>query len=481
MFDQLSDRLQNVVAQLSGKSQLSLDNMEDALKDVRRALLEADVSLRVVKSFVTRIRERAEGESVLKHVDPGQQLIKIVHDELVILLGNEHQPLNTEGNPNIIMMFGLQGSGKTTTCGKLALKLRKQNQRPLLIAADVYRPAAVNQLETLGKQLQIPVFSIKDSTDVSDIVMKGLQLAKTENHTNVIIDTAGRLQIDTDMMAELLVLERLTQPHEKLLVVDSMTGQEAIHVAETFNSQLGITGIVLTKLDGDSRGGAALSVVDVTQKPIKLVGTSEKMDGLEAFHPDRMATRILGMGDVVSLVERAQDAIDLEEAQALEQKVRKNQFTLEDFMKIQRTLKKLGSLEQILGMLPIPGIDREMKSMLAHTGEAQFKRIEAMIQSMTPQERQQPDLIVGSRKKRIAKGCGMPETEIVQFLQQFEMMRGMMKGMTQMGDAMKGGQMPKSLPPGMGGKGIGGKAGAVPDWMKPTKKKQKKSLFPPFQ
>lgn len=440
MLDQLSERLQQTFQKLGPTKQLSIDNMDEALKDVRRALLEADVSLRVVKSFITRVRERAEGEDVLKSVSPSQQLIKIVHDELVVLLGNDHHPLNvTDGNPNLIMMFGLQGSGKTTTTGKLALQLRKQGRKPFMIAADVYRPAAVDQLQTLGKQLGIDVFAIPGSTDVQTIVTEGLAQAKAQGATNVIIDTAGRLQVDTDMMAELLLLERVFKPQEKLLVIDAMTGQEAIHVAETFNTQLSVTGIVLTKLDGDARGGAALSVVEVTGKPIKLVGISEKMDGLEPFYPDRLAGRILGMGDVVSLVEKAQSAIDEAEAKAMEQKMRKAQFGLDDFLKVQRTLKKLGSLDQILGMLPIPGLTKELRDMIAHGGEGHLSRVEAMIHSMTAEERQDPDIINKSRKARIAKGCGMKEEEITTFLQSFGMMRQMMQQMMKMTDGMKSG------------------------------------------
>ncbi len=434
MFDQLSERLQGTFAKIGGKS-LTTDNMDEALREVRRALLEADVNLRVIKAFISRIKDRAEGESVLKNVDPGQQLIKLVHDELVILLGKENSPLNTEGQPNIIMLFGLQGSGKTTSAGKLALKLQKEGRKPLLIAADVYRPAAINQLIALGQQIAIPVHTLEGSTDVQAIVKSGFEKAKAENHNTLIIDTAGRLQVDTDMMAELLVLERIYKPHEKLLVVDAMTGQEAVNVAETFNTQLEITGVILTKTDGDARGGAALSVSEITGKPIKFLGTSEKMEGLEIFHPERMATRILGMGDIVSLVEKAQQVIDTDEAKKLEEKIRKQDFSFEDFLRMQKQMKMLGGMNQILGMLPIPGLDKNARDMLAHGGETQMKRVEAMIQSMTVKERQNGDLLKNSgRIKRISKGCGLPETEIKQFVQQFEQMKMMMKQMTQMGD-----------------------------------------------
>lgn len=447
MLDQLSDRLQSTFNALGGKSQLTLENMEEAIREIRRALLEADVSLRVVKGFVSKVQERAEGEAVLKSVSPAQQLVKIVHDELVALLGGENVPLAQGQNPTLIMMFGLQGSGKTTTCGKLALKLRKQGETPLMVAADVYRPAAIQQLITLGRQISIPVFTLEGSTDVLAIAQGALAQAKAQGNSVVIIDTAGRLQVDTDMMAEVLMLERMVKPHEKLLVVDAMTGQEAIHVAEAFNTQVGVTGVVLTKLDGDTRGGAALSVVEATGKPIKFIGTSEKMDGLEAFFPERMATRILGMGDIVSLVERAQEAIDIEEAQAMEEKMRKAEFTLEDFLKIQKTIKMLGSFDQILGMLPIPGMTRDMREMLAHGGETQLKKIESIINSMTMDERRAPESINRSRKARIAKGCGMTDEDITTFLKQFSMMRDMMKQMTHVKDSLKTGKMPQGMPP----------------------------------
>ncbi|HEY9688186.1 MAG TPA: signal recognition particle protein [Coleofasciculaceae cyanobacterium] len=437
MFDQLSERLQSTFAGFGRKREITDENMEEALREIRRAMLEADVSLRVIKAFLSRIKDRAVGEQVLKSVEPGQQLVKIVHDEMVALLGGENKPLDESGNPNIIVLFGLQGSGKTTTAGKLAMKLRKDGKKPLLVAADVYRPAAIQQLITLGKQIDIPVFTIEGSTDVLTIARSGVEQAKAEGFNPVIVDTAGRLQIDTDMMAELLLVERSLQPQEKLLVVDAMTGQEAVSVAETFNSQLDVTGIVMTKLDGDARGGAALSVVEVTGKPIKLIGTSEKLTGLEVFHPERMATRILGMGDVLSLVEKAQEAISLEEAQDLEKKMRKDEFSLEDFMKIQRQLKMLGSMEQILGMLPIPGLTKEMREMVSHGGEAQLKRVESMVNSMTVAERRKPELIKDGRLKRIANGCGMKEDEIKAFLVQFEQMRMIMKQLTRMTDGMK--------------------------------------------
>lgn len=437
MFDQLSERLQGVFAGFGGKRQLTEDNIDEAMREIRKALLEADVNLRVLKAFISRVKDKALGEEILKSIQPEQQLVKIVHDELVALLGGETHEINLSGSPNIIVLFGLQGSGKTTTAGKLALKLRKEGRNPLLVAADVYRPAAIQQLITLGKQIDIPVHTIEGSKEVVQIARSGVEKAKAEGFNTVIVDTAGRLQIDTDMMAELLLVERLLQPQEKLLVIDAMTGQEAVNVAATFNEQLEVTGIVMTKLDGDARGGAALSVVEVTGKPIKFIGTSEKLNGLEVFHPERMATRILGMGDVLSLVEKAQEAIDLEEAQALEQKMRKSEFSLEDFMKIQKQIKMLGSFDQILGMLPIPGLTKEMREMISHGGEGQLKRVEAMINSMTLAERRKPEIINESRQKRIAKGCGMAEEEIKQFLTQFEQMKFMMQQLTKMTDGFK--------------------------------------------
>ncbi len=449
MFDQLSERLQNAFNHFVPGRQITDENMEDALREVRRALLEADVSLRVIKAFISRVKDKAIGENVLKSVEPGEQLIKIVHDELVVLLGGELKPLNQSGNPNIIVLFGLQGSGKTTSAGKLALKLKKEGKKPLLVAADVYRPAAIQQLITLGKQVDVPVFTIENSTDVLGIAKEGLNKANDEGFDTLIVDTAGRLQIDTSMMAELLLVERFLQPQEKLLVIDAMTGQEAVAVAETFNAQLEVTGIIISKLDGDARGGAALSVVEITQKPIKFIGTSEKLTGLEVFHPDRMATRILGMGDVVSLVERAQQAFDLDEARRMEEKMRKSEFSLDDFLKIQGQIKMLGSMGQILEMLPIPGLTKEMREMISHSGEGQLKKIECMIGSMTKQERQYPDLIKDTRLKRIAQGCGKPETEVEAFLQQFSQMRMMMQQFTKMTGGMTG--APESSASGGGG------------------------------
>lgn len=442
MFDSLSDRLQEIIRKTSQGGALTEDNMQDALREIRRALLEADVNLRVVKAFISSIKDKAEGEQILKGVNPSQQLVKIVHDELVEILGKENSPLNFNGHPNIIMMLGLQGSGKTTSSAKLAVKLKKEGRNPLLVACDVYRPAAIKQIQTLGQQIGVDVFSDENIKDVQKIVQNALSYAKENGFNTVILDTAGRLQIDTDMMAELLLIDRTFAPQEKLLVIDAMTGQEAVNVAENFDAQLGLSGLVLTKLDGDSRGGSALSVVYCTGKPIKLTGTGEKLNALEDFYPERMATRILGMGDIVSLVERAQEVFDEEQAKELEKKMRKAEFSFDDFLKMQKQMKMFGSMDQILGMLPIPGLKREDKEMISHHGEKEFKRIEVFIQSMTPEERANPELLNSNRKKRIATGCGISLHDINIFIKQFEQMRTMMKGMTGIKDKMKHGMNP---------------------------------------
>lgn len=441
MFDSLSDKLQDIIRKTSANAALTEDNMQDALREIRRALLEADVNLRVVKAFVSKIKEKAEGEEVLKGVNPSQQLVKIVHDELVELLGKEISPLNLNGHPNIIMMLGLQGSGKTTSSAKLAVKLKKEGRNPLLVACDVYRPAAIKQLQTLGGQIGVEVFADLESKDVQKIVQNSLSFAKENGYNTLILDTAGRLQIDTDMMAELLLIDRIFAPQEKLLVIDAMTGQEAVNVAENFDAQLELTGLVLTKLDGDSRGGSALSVVHCTGKPIKLTGTGEKLNALEDFYPERMATRILGMGDIVSLVERAQEVFDQKEALELEKKMRKAEFSFDDFLKMQKQMKMFGSLDSLLGMLPIPGLKKEDKEMISNEGEKQLKRIETFIQSMTPEERANPQLINSSRKKRISAGCGISLHEVNLFIKQFEQMRSMMKGFSQVKDKMGKGKM----------------------------------------
>lgn len=431
MFDSLSDKLQSIISKTRGK-ELTQDNMQEALREIRRALLEADVNLRVVKAFISSIKDKAEGEKVLEGVDPSQQLVKIVHDELVNLLGKEQNPLDLSGNPNMIMMLGLQGSGKTTSSAKLAVKLKKEGRKPLLVACDVYRPAAISQLQTLGKEIDNEVFTLPDSKDVQQIVRSAIDYANENGFNTLILDTAGRLQIDTDMMAELLLIDRIFHPTEKLLVIDAMTGQEAVNVAENFDAQLGLTGLVLTKLDGDSRGGSALSVSYCTGRPIKLTGTGEKLNALEDFYPERMATRILGMGDIVSLVERAQEVFDEKQALELEEKMSKNNFSYDDFMKMQKQMQAFGSMGNLLGMLPGLNIGKDDRDKISHEGEKQFKRMEVFISSMTPQERSNPDLMNTSRKKRIAKGCGMDLAEINAFIKQFEQMRVMMKGMSDM-------------------------------------------------
>ncbi len=431
MFDNLSEKLQNIISKTRGQ-ELTQDNMQEALREIRRALLEADVNLRVVKAFISSIKDKAEGENVLQGIDPSQQLIKIVHDELVELLGHEAKPLNLTGHPSLIMMLGLQGSGKTTSSAKLAVKLKKEGKNPLLIACDVYRPAAISQLQTLGQEIGCEVFTIPDSKDVQNIVQSAINYAKENGFNVLILDTAGRLQIDTEMMAELLIIDRVFQPQEKLLVIDAMTGQEAVHVAENFDAQIGLTGLVLTKLDGDSRGGSALSVVYCTNKPIKLTGTGEKLNALEDFYPERMATRILGMGDIVSLVERAQEVFDEKEALKMQEKMSKAEFSFNDFLNMQKQMKMFGSMDQILGMLPGVNLKQADREKISHASETEFKKIEVFIQSMTPEERDNPQLMNTSRKKRIAKGCGMDMHTINLYVKQFEQMRQMMGGMNKL-------------------------------------------------
>lgn len=431
MFDNLSEKLQNIIYRTKDQ-ELTQDNMQEALREIRRALLEADVNLRVVKAFISSIKDKAEGENVLQGVDPSQQLVKIVHDELVNLLGNEIKPLDLSGHPSLIMMLGLQGSGKTTSSAKLAVKLKKEGKNPLLVACDVYRPAAITQLQTLGQEIGCEVFTIPESKDVQSIVQSAINYAKEKGFNVLILDTAGRLQIDTEMMAELLIIDRVFQLQEKLLVIDAMTGQEAVHVAENFDAQIGLTGLVLTKLDGDSRGGSALSVVYCTGKPIKLTGTGEKLNALEDFYPERMATRILGMGDIVSLVERAQEVFDEKEALKMQEKMQKAEFSFNDFLAMQKQMKMFGSMDQILGMIPGINLKQADREKISHASETEFKKIEVFIQSMTPEERENPELMNTSRKKRISKGCGMDLHTINIYVKQFEQMRQMMKGMNKM-------------------------------------------------
>lgn len=437
MFDNLSEKLQEIIQKTSGNAVLTEENMDETLREIRRSLLSADVNLKVVKAFITSIKDRAVGEKVLLSVNPSQQLVKIVNDELTSILGKTNTPLNLDSKPSLIMMLGLQGSGKTTTSAKLALKLKKEGKKVLLVACDVYRPAAIDQLKALGKQIDVDVFSIDDSKDVIKIVEESIKLAKAENYSVVILDTAGRLQIDNEMMSELLLIDKLNKIQEKLLVVDSMTGQEAVNVVLDFDAQLGITGTVLTKLDGDTRGGAALSVVYCSGKPIKLTGVGEKPDDLKEFYPDRMASRILGMGDIVSLVEKAQEVFNEKEAKELEKKIKKAEFSFNDFLKIKKQMQSFGSIGNLLSMLPIPNLNSEMKDLISHESEKQFKKIETFINSMTKEERENPDIINTSRKRRIAKGCGLPIQEVNTFISQFEQMRKMMKGVSGLSNKMK--------------------------------------------
>jgi signal recognition particle subunit SRP54 len=443
MFDSLTGKLQNAFKNLRGLGKISESNIADSLREVRMALLEADVNFKVARDFIERVKTKALGQEVVQSIHPGQQIIKIINDELVELLGSSNAALNLSGNPACVMMVGLHGSGKTTSSAKLAKLLLKQGRTPLLVGADVYRPAAMEQLETLARQVEIPVFVQKGETDVLKIARGALEFAKANNRNTVIFDTAGRLQIDEPLVQELVRLRDLVKPQEILLVLDAATGQEAVNVATHFDNALQITGSILTKLDGDARGGAALSLKAVTGKPIKLAGTGEKTEDFEAFHPERMASRILGMGDVVSLVERAAEAVDLDEAKRMEEKMRKGLFTLEDFQEQLRQMKKLGSLENIMGMLP--GGSEMMKGADISKSEKEFMHMEAMICSMTPQERRQPQILNASRRIRIAKGSGVRVSDLNTMLNKFGQMQQMMKKMGKLQKMMMkgGGAIPK--------------------------------------
>ena len=425
MLNNLGDRFKDIFKKVSGQGKLTEANMKEALREVRLALLEADVNYGVAKNFVSRIREKALGEEVITGVNPTQQFIKIVHDELVEVLGGTNiQIAKSYKNITIVMLAGLQGSGKTTFAGKLAKHLKSRGEKPFLIGADVYRPAAKKQLKVLSEQVKVPFFSIDESKDVLEICKKGLEEAQKEHATYVIMDTAGRLHIDEQLMEELQNIKVSFKPDEILLVVDGMTGQDAVNVAKTFNEQLDVTGVVLTKLDGDTRGGAALSVKEVAGKPIKFISEGEKLDDIAPFHPDRLASRILGMGDVVSLVEKAQEAIDEKEAKKMEEKFRKNQFDFEDFLKQFKMIRKMGSIAGIMKM--IPGVDTSAIDMAM--AEKEMKKVEAIIFSMTVQERRDPKLLKsGSRKMRIAKGSGVEVNDVNKLIKQFEQMKQMMK------------------------------------------------------
>lgn len=433
MFESLTDRLSGVFRSLGGRVQLTEENIQDAMREVRLALLEADVNFKVVKDFTDTVKEKALGTLVMKGVSPAQQVIKVVNDELVHLLGGESTELKLQGQqPAVILMAGLQGSGKTTSSGKLALLLRKQKMKPYLVPADVYRPAAIEQLRTLAKQLDIPCFDSKADMKPADIVQNALMDAKEKQCTVVILDTAGRLHIDEPLMQELRTIKDIAKPQETLFVADAMTGQDAVTVADAFNQQIGITGVVLTKMDGDARGGAALSIKAVTGAPVKFVGMGEKLSEMEVFHPDRIAGRILGMGDVLTLLEKAQSTIEQEEAEALAKKMQKAKFDLEDFRTQMKRMRSMGSFESILKMIPgLGGIAKQLGEMKGH--EKEIAKTEAIINSMTMKERRNPDIINPSRKVRIANGSGTKVQDVNQLLRQFDQMRKMMSGMLKSG------------------------------------------------
>lgn len=448
MFDSLSDKLESVFKKLRGQGVMTEDNIKESLREVRLALLEADVNFKVVRDFVENVRVKAVGTEVLASLSPGQQVIRIVHDELVSIMGGgEDNSLNLAAKPPVaIMMVGLQGAGKTTTCGKLGNLLKKQRRRPLLVPADIYRPAAIEQLKTVGRQLGLEVFNSSADQKPIDICVKAMQFAELNGYDTVILDTAGRHQIDDFLMNELAEIKAAVLPREILLVADAMTGQEAVNVAVGFNDLLDISGVVLSKLDGDAKGGAALSIRAVTGKPIKFAGLGEKLDALEVFHADRLVSRILGMGDVLTLVEKAQSLFDAKDAELLQQKLKKNQFDLDDFLNQMQQIKKMGSMESIMGM--IPGMGNMMKQMKgAQPSEKEIKRIEAIIRSMTPGERANHGIINGSRRLRISRGSGTTVQEVNQLLKRFTEAQKMMKQLQKMG--------PKGLMKSMGGFGKG--------------------------
>ena len=445
MFDTLSSKLQNAFRNLRGLGKISEENVGESLREVRMALLEADVNFKVARDFIDRVKAKSLGQEVIQSIQPGQQIVKIIHDELVDLLGSEHSSLDLRGSPACIMMVGLHGSGKTTSSAKLARLIQKQGRQPLLVGADVYRPAAMDQLDTLGKQLQVPVFLKRGEKDVLTIARQALDYAEREHRNVVIFDTAGRLQIDEPLVQELVRLRDLIKPAETLLVLDAATGQEAVNVATHFDRALNVTGAILTKLDGDARGGAALSLKAVTNKPIKFAGVGEKPEDFEPFHPERMASRILGMGDVVSLVEKAAETVDMEEARRMEEKMRKGQFTLEDFLEQLRAMKKMGPLESIVSMLP--GGSEMVKGADMSKQEKEFRRMEGMICAMTKQERKTPQILNARRRQRIAKGSGVTVTEVNTLLNKFGEMQQMMKKMGKFQKMMA--RMGGGPPPGM--------------------------------
>ena len=438
MFNSLSEKLESAFKNIKGEGRISELNIANTLKDIRRALVDADVNYKIAKEFTDKVKEQALGAKVLLSVNPGQQMIKIVQDELTALMGGSESEFNISGNPAIILIAGLQGSGKTTFSGKLANNLKtKKGKSPLLVAADIYRPAAIDQLEVLASQIGVDVFAERENKDVVSIVQNAIKEAKSKNKNVIIIDTAGRLAVDVVMMTEVADIKAAINPQEILFVVDSMTGQDAVNTAAAFNERLDFSGVVLTKLDGDTRGGAALSIKYTVNKPIKFSSSGEKMDTLDVFYPERMAQRILGMGDIVSLVEKAQEQFDEAEAKKLEKKIRKNQFDFEDFKTQLQQIKKMGNLKDLMGM--IPGVGKQIKDI--DINDDTFKGIEAMINSMTMQERRNPDIMNPGRKIRIAKGSGKEIAELNQFLKQFEQMKDMMKTMN---------KMPVGRMPGMG-------------------------------
>ncbi|GAE33925.1 signal recognition particle protein [Halalkalibacter akibai] len=445
-FEGLAERLQDTLTKIRGKGKVSEQDIKDMMREVRLALLEADVNFKVVKQFIASVKEKALGQEVMKSLTPGQQVIKVVNEELTALMGGEQSKIAVAPKaPTVVMMVGLQGAGKTTTTAKLANHLRKKHNRsPLLVAADIYRPAAIKQLETLGKQLNMPVFSLGDQVSPVEIARQAIAKAKEEHHDYVLIDTAGRLHIDETLMGELQEVKEVAKPHEILLVVDAMTGQDAVNVAESFNEQLDVTGVVLTKLDGDTRGGAALSVKAVTNTPIKFAGMGEKVDQLEPFHPDRMASRILGMGDVLSLIEKAQVNVDEEKARELEKKMRTMDFTFDDFLEQLDQVRNMGPLDELLGMMPGFNKAKGMKDL--QVDDKQISKVEAIVRSMTKKEKQDPSLMNASRRRRIAKGSGTTIQDVNRLLKQFEDMKKMMKQMT----SMTSGKGKKK------GKGLGG-------------------------
>ncbi len=435
VFESLSEKLQSALGKLKGKGKISEKDLDLAMREVRLALLEADVNFKVVKDFVKTVKERALGSEVMESLTPGQQVIKIVNDELTRLMGEKESKINFASSPpTVILMCGLQGAGKTTTTGKLAFNLKKQNKRPLLVACDVYRPAAIKQLEVVGERVGVPVFSMGDKINPVDIAKAALEHGKKHGNDVIIVDTAGRLHIDETLMDEIKNIHDAVNPKEVLLVLDAMTGQDAVNVAQSFNEKLSITGVILTKLDGDARGGAALSIRAVTDKPIKFVGMGEKLDQLEPFYPDRMSSRILGMGDVLSLIERAQSSIDEKKALELEKKIRTAQFTFDDFLDQLEQMKNMGPLDQILGM--IPGMNSKALKGL-DVDNRELARIEAVIKSMTKKERENPDIIDSSRRKRIALGSGTNVQEVNKLLKQFKETKKMMKKFTDMEKTMK--------------------------------------------